>query len=311
MTTSFSIDYDWLHGEYGDAVEKSTLAELAINIGGSCATQVEDILAKTVRSSARLSAFHLAEWFATNWWRLLWEPEADTYSWRASHRVGNAGNGYVWPDLSFSSDWHSVLVSTRPTARWDAEPIRYLNRFDIFIPISEFQRGLDDFVNGTIARLSSLGNMQSHLDLLWSEVLAERNAPEDSEGRRLEACMGYDPDESPPGLIDSLREQMNAYGTGAIREIAAASKDRAVSDINYLQEAAQNNGMTVDVPHLHDIQQRLKANSSDSDIPWRRAERAARMTRDIWGLESPISTEKLSELFGFGQVEFFSRTSHL
>ena len=131
MSPSFSIGYEWLPGENGDESERLTFAELAINVGQSCATEVEDIYAKTVRSSARLSALHLAEWFAANWWRLLWEPQANTYSWRASHKIGNAGNGYVWPDLSFSSDWHSVHVSALPTMRWNAEPIRYLNAFDI------------------------------------------------------------------------------------------------------------------------------------------------------------------------------------
>lgn len=131
MTTSFSIDYEWLSSENGDgdSANRSTLAELTINVGQWCVTEVEDTFAKTVRSSARLSALKLAEWFAINWWRLLWEPQANTYSWRSSHKVGNAGGGYG-PDLSFS-ELRRYLGDEMPTsddvhdaaAYFDASPL--------------------------------------------------------------------------------------------------------------------------------------------------------------------------------------------
>ena len=64
--------------------------------------------------------------------------------------MGNAGGGYVWPDLSFSSDWQSILVSARPTERWDAEPVRYLNRFDeLPVPIADFESAASGFIEAT------------------------------------------------------------------------------------------------------------------------------------------------------------------
>ena len=299
MSTSFSIDYEWLSNEDGDVDDQSTLAELTINFGQWCATEVEDTLAKTVRSSARLSALKLAEWFATNWWRLLWEPHASTYSWRASHKVGNAGGGYVWPDLSFSSDWQSVLVSARPTTKWEAEPIRYLSQFDnLPILVADFERVVADFIQGTIARLTSTGNPRCNLGELWDEVVSERQDAKISGRRILEACMGYDPDEAPDGLLDDLKEQTSLFGTSAIREMAAEYKDEAISHVSYIREYVLKSDTIAYVPNCEDIRQRFESESSDSRVPWVHAEQAARIARETWGLAVPISTEQFCDLFG-------------
>ena len=298
MTNPFSIEYRWLRGEYGEAAERLTLAELSILVDGLCATQVDDVLARTVRNSARLSAVRLAEWITANWWRLLWEPKADTYSWRASHRVGNAGHGYVWPDLSFSSDWHSVLISTRPTASWTVEPIRYLNHFDRSITISQFQRGLDEFIGGTIARLSSFPDTKSDLMAAWDEVLAERQSPEVSKVRTLEAAMGYDPDEAPSGLVGALRRQMGEYGPSAVQEVAASSKEQAAVHLQEVCKDANSSGIMVEVPDWDGIYHQFKAAADPVDVPWKRAEKAAQIARETWQLDGPVSTDTLADLFG-------------
>ncbi len=302
----FSINCEWLPSEIGDSDERSTFAEIEIGVRGHCATKVEDTFAKTVRSYARLSALELAEWLAFNWWRLLWEPESNGYSWKASHKVGNAGGGYVWPDLSFSSDWHSVLVSARPTTHWDAEPIRYLNRLDeLPVPIANFESVASDFIDRTIARLSIMGNAQSELSALWDEVTCERQDVESANRRILEACMGYDPDEAPSDFIDYLIEQTSPYGEGAIREMAAAYKEEAVSHARSIRESALKSAMTARVPNRADIRGRLASQSAASDIPpWVRAESAARIARDSWDVSVPVSTNAICDVLSVSQDRF-------
>lgn len=304
MKTPFSISCEWLPGSYGEAAEQSTLAELTIEVAQSCATQVEDLLAKTVRPSVRLSAFPLAEWFAANWWRLLWEPQSDTYSWRASHKVGNAGYGYIWPDLSFSSDCRTVLVSSRPTTLWAAEPIRYLNRFDIPIAISDFEDGVSHFIEGTIARLSNAQKAKFDLVELWQEITEERHNPEAAQWRRLEAGMGYDPDEAPEGLIAGLQEQAKRYGASSVQEMAAAAKDQAPAHINGLWEAAQESGVTVQVPSFSDLRRRLKTEGNPGDLPWQWTAQAAQLARETWGLDIPVATAQLVDLFRVSPKQF-------
>ena len=315
MGTKFQIGYEWIPCEYGDIAEQTTVAALTILAGNYCATEVEDILARSVRPSARLSALRLAEWFAANWWRLLAEPESSSYSWRASHKVGNAGHGYVWPDLSFSSDWHSVRVSNRPTSRSDMEPIRYLSQFDVFVPIADFEEGVTHFINGTIARLSSTGSPFTELGELWNEVLEERNNPEAAAWRILEACMGFDPDEAPISLLEGLGESMNHYGANAIQEMATAHKSRTTSLIESLRQDAVNSGITIDVPQCEDIRNRL-IELDHLEIPWMKAEGAAQIARQVWSLEVPIGIEELSDLFDFPRDQIMdgrssNSTSHM
>ena len=305
MSAFFSINCDWLPGDAGDASETSAIAEIAIRVGGHCATEVEDVFDKTIRP-ARLSACKLAEWTAFNWWRLLWEPESGSYSWEASHKVGNVGGGYVWPNLSFSSDWQSILVSARPTERWDAEPIRYLNRFyELPVSIADFESAASGFIEATIERLSDDGSPKSELRALWDEVSAERQDAETANRRILEACMGFDPDEAPGDLLDSVAERISPYGEGAIREIAAERKDKTVSYINrVLESVGKKDAATARLPSCADIRSRIASQSANSDVPWMRAERAARIARETWGLESPTPTSVLCDLLSIRQDSF-------
>ena len=312
MTAFFRIDYAWLPREYGDEVERVTLAELDILFGESCsATTLEDILGKTVRSSARLSAIRLAEWFAFNWWRLFWEPQANTLSWLMSHKVSNVGGGYVWPDLSFSTDWESIQVSVRHTEGWEGEPIRYLKDFNARISLSEFEKGIDEFVNGTIARLSSTLKTPTELSDLWEQVKCERRYPEVSESRKLEACMGYDPDEAPGDLIDHLREARNSYGRDAIQEVAVVSKNQTLTHIERLRECAASHDSVVRLPDYDKVRKHITMQTNDFDIPWKRARSAARIARDSWGLKGKVDTSTLSQMFSIPEEEFLPGNSNI
>lgn len=304
MNAPFAITCEWLPPVYGDSDEQATLAELAIDVAGLCATEVVDSFAKTVRASVWVSAFPLAEWFAANWWRLLWEPQSDTYSWRASHKVGNSGYGYTWPDLSFSSDWQTVLVQSRHTSRQDREAIRYLNPFVRSISIADFEQGVANFIDGTLARLSIIRKRQSDLAELWQEITEERYNPEAAQWRRLEASMGYDPDEAPAELVPSLLEQIKRYGARSVQEMAAAAKDRAISHIDELRESARKSGVTVRVPGCVDLRQQLQAGDNPTDLPWQRAARAARLARETWDLGIPVSTAQLADLFSVSKKQF-------
>ena len=308
MSAPFRIECNWLH--QGGDFELDGLAELSIFVGEECATEIEDRISNNTRRSARLSGIRLAEWFAANWWRLRWEPEYDgaTLEWQTSHKVAAAGGGYVWPNLSFSSDWNTVLVRSRATKPLDTEPIRYLREFNSYISASGFERGIDDFVEATINGLSGIAKKETDLPALWEEVSKERNEPELTEWRKLEACLGYDPDEGPIDLLEALQKEKQSYGANAVEELAAASKGQALDHLRLLGEDVRKRGVKVQVCKYDEIQRRLAQLPNRSDmLPWQRATQAAQVTRDVWGLTpGPIGTATLSDLLGVdlaGHVE--------
>ncbi len=294
--SGFSIDFQWLSREYGDAVDRATLAEITITAGGANATEVLDRQAKTIRPCVRVSALALARWFASNWWRLLWEPERNTPSWKMSHKIGAAGDGYLWPDLTFISDGETILARGRSSLITSEQPIRYLNSFDTFIPFHEFETAMHSFMEAVIGRLTDHRIDAPELDELWNEVLAERRNPQAAALRKLEAIMGYDPDEAPEHTIKALQGAVTEYGAGAVEEMAAESGSNAIAHLEALWGEPRRKAAPLTIPRFDVLKERMGEMPS-SPFPWQRAEEAARIVREAWSLPSgPISTSMIEEI---------------
>jgi hypothetical protein len=105
VMTPFSMDVSWLQGSYGPSEVRETAASLQIAAGGNIATRMEDGWSKSVQLCARVSAYPLALWIASSWWRLRWEslPFRTTpdVSWRMAHEMPAAGYGFLWPLVTF------------------------------------------------------------------------------------------------------------------------------------------------------------------------------------------------------------------
>ena len=68
--------------------------------------------------------------------------------------------------------------------------------------------------------------------------------------------------------------------------------------IESLRQDAANNGTTIDVPQCEDIRNRV-VELDHLEIPWMKAEGAARIAKEVWSLEAPITIRELSDLFDF------------
>ena len=220
----FQIDVTWLPPIHGPAEIGQTSAALQIMVGGKNATRVEDEWSKSVQSNVRVSAYPLALWIASSWWRLRWEPlpfrtEVADVSWRLAHEMPAAGFGFLWPLLRFDSDGSSIGVDCRSNST-SQEPVRYLTSFHEIIPAATFENTLEDFVALVIARLSMLDVTGTALQQLWSELREERSDPGLTWVRKMEALLGYDPDEAPEQILTRLERLSAISGVAAGDEIA-------------------------------------------------------------------------------------------
>ena len=138
-------------------------------------------------------------------------------------------------------------------------------------------------------------------------VLKERTDPQIAEWRMLEACLGYDPDEAPSDFLEHLHDQNDLYGTGAVQELAAASKNNAITHLQTLGDEIKKRGITVQVSQYNEIQKRLAAQRDQSNNPtWQRGAQAAKVARSVWNLpDGPISNHTLSGIFGFDMSESY------
>lgn len=301
MNSSFEISCTDSSSATGDSALPCDFKDITILVNGSCATRVEDCLDSSIRKVVRLSPLRLSEWFASNWWRLRWEPEAGSnpLDWKLSHDTASAGGGFLWPSLTFSSDGDSILVCSRQIDSDTVSPLRYLAEFGEVIAAAKFEEGIDNFIIATIAELSTSTQKQTELQELWAEVVKERTHPKLTELRKLEALMGYDPEEAPAELVEQLLLEKGRFGPNAVCEVAAASKEKALDHLSFLDKAVRERGSEVCVSEYENVKKlsQRQVNSID-DLPWQRAERAARAARKAWGLKSGrVSNETLRQLF--------------
>ena len=280
VTTQFSIDVSWLQALHGPNEIRETAASLQITIGGKTATRVEDGWSKSVQLASRVSAYPLALWIVSSWWRLRWESQpfrsAPDVSWRMAHEMPAAGHGFLWPLLTFESDGEEIGVICRPSDPLSEEPLWYLADFRETIPASSFEHTIDRFVNLVIARLDAVGVGSTQLHELWSDVQEERSDPSLSRTRKLEAQLGFEPEEAPRDLLIRLDDLSHKAGLAAVAELAPVcagpQPEKTLTDIEDFSGAHG--------PEAHISLPCLSAEQvSYSDVPWERGWKVAQELR--------------------------------
>jgi hypothetical protein len=207
-----------------------------------------------------------------------------------SHELPAAGHGFVWPPLCFASDGESIRVISRPSPAFSQEPVHYLSDFDLTLPAREFEAGIDSLLDRVLRRLDRLGETDLHV--LWREVIAERADRVQSAARKIEARLGYDPDEAPSSLLERLLELAAHVGAGAADEIApVCAGSSPVDALNTVISRASQPG----IPGEFSLPQFAPV-SNGTLLPWQRARQLAASVRKSFGLGSePLSDERLAE----------------
>ena len=308
MSDEFKIEVNnWLSSTVGDPEVRETAAEISIKVKSFWATEVEDRPAQSVRKSVRASAYVLASWLASNWWRLRWEPEknplaqnSQSLDWDMSHELAASGGGYVWPPVTLSSDGYHLLVQCggrENVADESLSPVRYLNSFGEFVDVSSFENGVSRFIEQVLSRLDARGIQNSHLHELWSEVRTERTQKPLESKRRLEALLGVDPDEADT-LVKGLLKWQQQVGEQALDEIAAASGTSGVEEIlKATADAARTENTFSRITEYRRIREQLANKGSLANrVPWQLGKDAAYVVREIWGLgKKPVINRQIAE----------------
>ena len=219
-----------------------------------------------------------------------------------SHELTAAGYGFIWPQLVFASDGESIRVICRQSPALSNEPVRYLSEFDVAVPAREFESEVDSFMDLVLRRLDTLGETELHL--LWREILAERADRGQSAGRKMEARLGYGPDEAPRDLLERLLNLARGAGVDATDEIApvCAGSD-PVGALRNVIDLASRPGIQgkVSIP--------TPARVPNGTVPpWQRARQLAAATRRSLGLGGePLDDKSLSELLQISPDDLTSK----
>ena len=223
---------------YESAEERATFGLFSVTANNHLLTEGIEVDKQEWRHGPYVSGYPIADWLAWNWWRLRWEvgqpaDENAVRRWNFAHRMSTIGDGYAWPNITIFSDGvHSSLFST-PSRSPETSLFRYIGAPGQTVPAVSLETAIDGFVEDTLARLGEASVCESHLHGLWNELKMERADSELTRFRRLEAQLGYDPDEAEEAAIRLRLDDAPRLGEEALGEIAADATlgDNALSNM--------------------------------------------------------------------------------
>jgi hypothetical protein len=295
-----AIKVDWERLDQGSPEECACFGALSIQIGNVTLTEGNDAFVKRVRSAPLLSAYHLAEWIAWNWWRLRWEPRSSAPYWAFAHRLATIGGGYVWPNITIFSDGQLTTFIAKPTQERPNTPFRYLSDVATIVNSDHYEAEVDRFIEQVRGQLREEKIADSNLDRIWQEVRDERADPAAAQYRKFEALLGNDPDAGDQSSIETLIADARKLGQSAMNEVAAdhAQGGELLTGAN-LTALSNERGFEGSVRDIV----RLNGGSGlprYGDVPaWRLGAAAAQALREQEKMgEDVVSNARLAELAG-------------
>ncbi len=299
----FRIDCKWMAAG-NDVVHEfyHTMGLIALRVGNFQLMRNEDIWSETIRNEVLASAYPLALWLAHSWWRLNWEPlppsvGMPSVDWRMAHEIGAANHGFVWPRIIFATDSEAVNVWSVPSFENEYQSVKYLTGLSspFSIPLTDFQRGMEDFILKVLNRLEVKGLKETALWNIWQLVVEDRDDPQCEKYRRLEAEMGYDPDECPENLMRKVLELEKRMGTSSLHELAPLHGllpgGQPFEEIENLVRGQGLNGE----PSINS--RSINKTQASQEAPWQSAVKDAADFRQWMG--KPIERIENAELCGF------------
>jgi hypothetical protein len=305
VSDSFEFGCDWASPSSGLREVAETACALGIRVGSHSLSRADNEFSGSVTDNPPLSAYPLAAWIASSWWRLRWEGGVEPdirppVNWRMAHEMASAGMGFVWPPIRFESEGPSILLTVGGPRSSFFEPLTYLARGTFRVEAGAFERAIDLLIERVLTRLSER-TVEARLRYLWKELLDERGDSEASSFRRMEAILGYDPDGAEPTLIEAFLNMRLVAGTSALDEIAHASS-HAIGEPTTLDRTLEiASSLRVEGKiSLPVSRQKLASRFRETRLPpWEIGSRLANEVRRACGNEkAPVSNRDLGDFFG-------------
>lgn len=273
------------------------IADIRLSVRGQVLTCLFDEEQDRSRTSFRASTVSLAFWFADNWWRLRWEPIGNprflTPDWRLRHELNSGSSGGVWPPLMIYGVGQRVIISPNLGDQGAVGPIRYLQQRPQTLTGDEYEQGVDSFFRAVLARSALHDDAQALLTLI-EQLGREREDIELAAWRRLEACLGYDPDTAPEGVVDGMVAFEEEIGEAAVEEAAIAEPGPdAPQTLHAVLAATRRSNLVVD---FSPVRQAMAQGPALDLVPWQAAEDAALHLREVLNLGEIVSGLDLGDM---------------
>ena len=289
MTISkyFQFSATWLK-------DSDDVAEICLRVGGSVISRVADTKKGTLRDYFRASSTSLALWLADNWWRLRWETISDSglpsVDWRLRHELNSASGGALWPPVMLFSVGDRIAFAPSVGKRVVEGPQSYFPFKIGMVAAAEYERELDSFFDVVLGHCAKTDDGNA-LKILLKQITTERNDPELAGWRRLEACLGFDPDAAPDEVVNALVELEEIAGEDGVEEAAhAVPGTGAAQSLSSVIDATRESKVEIDLSLVDSLQHDWNVPSYAS--PWVMAEAAATELRSKIGVTRGLLDHK-------------------
>ncbi|MFQ5740902.1 MAG: ImmA/IrrE family metallo-endopeptidase [Acidobacteriota bacterium] len=308
----FQVEWESPGSARGEEL-RATWARLRIDVGGEPVTRVEDKRAGSVRDAVYGPIYPLAEWIATNWWRLLHEVVSPTRIARNAygrcHSLSSASEGFALPCLKFHPEGERIGLA------WDpldvpTTAVRFLAGGHRYVDRAEVTDSLWAFVSSVVARLEDQGCPNTLLAEEWSAI--EACDTEEQEFCTLAARLGRDP--------YALSESQGLRIIKAAESIPEAIREEffSAADIHRFQSQARTVSEWIHHARESDLQVEpllaLRASNSHLDrsrAPWEQGYRFARHLRRRLSLKDRLTRSEtdLADALGVDQQDWQAVTA--
>lgn len=283
---------------------RATWARFELWIGDECVTQVEDKVSGSARRSIYISLYPLAEWIAFNWWQLrygyrsAWAVESArgrdrlykdrVWSSVRSHRVREAGDGFLWPDLAIlpEDDEQTLLVWRKDESVPDGWSTRFIAPGVRRAPSREITLLLSTIVEEVVQRLREQGISKCVLMDEWERISASGDNGE-ADFCVAAAQLGIDPySEDAISLEEGIvRASSNLTDEVLADFLGVARSDALEEEIDWILSAADDAVRsrslgTRDIPEIPPVD----SVSFYGNSPWRLGWQDARSVRSALNL---------------------------
>jgi hypothetical protein len=284
----FRFDVSWPDRPAGGGIPlfDASVGKLTISIQDAVVTSYKSDKGD-VGDELTVPLHNVAEWIATNWWALLFEPrkcDADSdedIGFRSRHWLGFARDGFALPDLWFYPLGDEIEVAAQSGYLRFAR-LEFLTAAAASIRTDLVQNVLGRFMDGVLQRMHENGVSDTPAHAAWSRV--RTTAPDAEQYCQLIGALGLSPyDEHTE--IDDVIDSMAETPTSVINDLFQASDD---SNLNLLATAARQLWDQLAKVREIDIEPLVAIDLPERSgaAPWQWGKEAARMVRTSFGLSS-------------------------
>ena len=205
----------------GSAEERATFGLFAVTANDRLLTEGKDVSQNELRHGPHVAGYPLPNGLCGTGGGFGGRSGVPSDGWDFAHRMATIGEGYVWPNITIFSDRVQSFLISKPSKSLETTLFHYIEQDRQTVPPDNLEAAIDGFVADILTRLEGAKSGEINLYCLWNDLKMEREDCELARFRRLEAQLGYEPDEADEDAIRSHLDDAARLGEEALGEIAA------------------------------------------------------------------------------------------